>query len=221
MSGDETTINVLVDAIDTYLAVLDGPGIVDVRTAIHAWRSGSFQTVPAHRHSAMGHLQSATDDIAARGRKDLATAISDAASLLRWVPYDSYPRHLIGEAFADAHAFASLAEYRVSDTPMDFDFGLFIIGPDLLYRDHNHAAPELYAPLTGPHGFRFASGQALSWSPADRPVWNTPFRQHAIKTGPLPFLCIYAWTSDNEAPAQIIVEPDWADLEASQPPITA
>jgi hypothetical protein len=154
--------------------------------------------------------------MSARGRSVLAKSITAAAPILHWVPYDSYPRELIGEAFADDHAFASIAVYRVSKAYEDFDFGLFVIGPDRFYRDHNHAAPELYAPLTGPHGFRFASGEALAWLPADQPVWNEPFRQHAIKTGPLPFLCIYAWTSDNREPARIIIEPDWADLEASR-----
>ncbi len=38
--------------------------------------------------------------------------------------------------------------------------GLFVIAPHVLYRDHAHAAPELYLPLTGPHGWRFAPGPA-------------------------------------------------------------
>jgi hypothetical protein len=36
-----------------------------------------------------------------------------------------------------------------------FDCGFFLIAPHVLYRDRRHPAPELYAPLTGPHGWRF------------------------------------------------------------------
>lgn len=218
IGGDERIIGALVEALDNYLATLAGPGVAEVRAGIAQWRFGSFRTIPPNEHAALHHLGQATEDMVRRGRPDLARAIADAAPLLHWVPYDSYSRELIGADFADGHAFASIAVYRDPDAAADFDFGLFIVGPDLFYRDHNHAAPELYAPLTGPHGFRFASGENLTWLPADQPVWNEPFRQHAIKTGSLPFLSIYAWTADVMLPAQIIVEPDWAELETSRSP---
>jgi hypothetical protein len=221
MPEDERIITALVEGIDAYLAGLQGQGVAAVRAGIAQWRLGAFRTIPPREHRFAGHLDGVTEDMARRGRGHLAGAIADAASLLHWAPYDSYPRDLIGVDFADNHTFASIAVHRVSEASADFDFGLFIVGPDLLYRDHDHAAPELYVPLTGPHGFRFASGERLNWLPADTPVWNYPFRQHAIRTGPVPFLCIYAWTADVMQPARVIVEPDWAELAASQPPAAA
>jgi hypothetical protein len=218
MPEDERIITALVDGIDAYLATSPGPGVATVRAGIAQWRLGSFRTIPPRDDRSLCHLDRAADDMARRGRADLARAIVDAAPLLHWAPYDSYPRDTIGADFADNHTFASVAVHRLSEASADFDFGLFIVGPNLLYRDHDHAAPELYVPLTGPHGFRFASGEQLNWLHADAPVWNEPFRQHAIKTGSIPFLCIYAWTADVMQPARIIFEADWAELEASQPP---
>jgi hypothetical protein len=86
----------------------------------------------------------------------------------------------------------------------DFDLGLFVIGPDILYRDHHHAAPELYAPLTGPHGWRFLPDKTFHTKPADEPVWNEPWAPHATLTGPTPFLCIFGWTRDVNIPAKVI-----------------
>ena len=95
----------------------------------------------------------------------------------------------------------------------DFDLGLFLIAPDVLYRDHRHAAPELYAPLTGPHGWRFGTGRPLIVKPAHQPVWNPPNQPHLTKVGRVPFLCLFVWTKDVNKPADVIAANDWAMLE--------
>lgn len=76
----------------------------------------------------------------------------------------------------------------------DFDMGIFLVAPDTLYRDHQHAAPELYAPLTGPHGWRFGPGRPLQIKHAHEPVWNPPQQPHLTKTGKIPFLSLFVWT---------------------------
>lgn len=139
----------------------------------------------------------------------LADAIRAAAPWLAWMTYDRYPQAEIGPAFAQGHAFAPVA------TGSDFELGLFLVAPGVFYRDHAHAAPELYLPLTGPHGWRFAPGGALDWQPARTPVWNPPHRPYAVKVGDVPFLCLYAWTADKELPAYVLAAPDWDALEAS------
>ncbi|MDZ7908534.1 MAG: dimethylsulfonioproprionate lyase family protein [Gemmobacter sp.] len=117
-------------------------------------------------------------------------------------------------AFADGHAFASLLGEAAPIPAQDFDLGLFLIAPHVLYRDHAHAAPELYAPLTGPHGWRFGPGRPLVLKPAHQPVWNPPQRPHLTKVGALPFLCLFAWTREVNSPARVIPADDWPALEA-------
>jgi hypothetical protein len=211
-------LRALVSAIDAYLAGLSGPGIAEVRAGIADAVDLPARLFPAQDHPCLKHLPAALGIVRANGHAALADAIEAARPHLRWIPYDLYDRAKIGERFADGHTFASILGEWAPMEHKGFELGLFLIAPDLLYRDHKHAAAELYAPLTGPHGFRFASGAALDWLPANTPVWNEPFRHHAIKTGDVPFLCIFAWTSDIDQPAVVIPEPDWAELEAAVPP---
>jgi hypothetical protein len=84
----------------------------------------------------------------------------------------------------------------------------------VLYRDHCHQAPELYAPLTGSHGWRFKPGAPLTVKQAHEPVWNEPNRPHLTKVGRVPFLALYCWTRDNDKPARVLHASDWAELEA-------
>lgn len=214
----ETVIRDLVALIDTYLARFATPGIADVRAGIAAHLDAPLQDIRPQRIAATRHADTALDWIKTHGEPQLAAAIEAAMPYLEWGAYDPYPREEIGDRYAENHAATTIIGYGGQLKSDDFDLGLFVFGPDTVYRDHHHAAPELYAPLTGPNGWRFASGQPLVWQPAHQPVWNEPWKQHAIKSGPLPFFAIYAWTRDVCIPAQMIVEPDWADLDAAKAP---
>ena len=46
----------------------------------------------------------------------------------------------------------------------DFLLGLFMLGPRTLYRDHKHDAPELYLNLTDQSGWRFKTGESVSYT---------------------------------------------------------
>lgn len=208
-------IHRLVAEIDHYLATLAGPGIDEVRAGLARWREGAATparnppnpVVAAHLPGALGALRAT--------HPALAEAIAQASSALHWITYDLYPAEEIGAAFGKRHAYASLVGADHSAVPaVDFDLGLFVIAPDVLYRDHAHPAPELYAPLTGPHGWRFAPGATLTVKPAHAPVWNLPNQPHLTKVGPVPFLCIYGWTRDVDRPARVLPASDWAWLEA-------
>jgi len=207
-------LRTLVDEADIYLSTLPGPGVPEVRAGIARAREGAVSlpqggtnpTVAAHLAPALEELRST--------HPALAQAIAAAAPHLDWITYDAYPRDQIGAAFAEGHAFASLIGGGAPIAAEDFDLGLFLIAPHVLYRDHNHAAPELYAPLTGPHGWRFGPGEPLVVKPAHQPVWNDPFRPHATKVGPLPFLCLFGWTRDVNETARVLPAADWPELEA-------
>lgn len=203
----------LVDEADIYLASLPGPGVAELRAGIAAARGGPV-TPGGNPNAVMAaHLAPALAALT-ESHPALAAAIAAAAPHLYWVTYDAYPRDQIGEAFATGHAFASLIGGGAPIAAEDFDLGLFLIAPHVLYRDHNHAAPELYAPLTGPHGWRFGPGEPLVVKPAHQPVWNDPFRPHCTKVGAVPFLCLFGWTRDVNEPARVLPAPDWPELEA-------
>lgn len=207
-------LRAMVDEADRYLATLPGPGVAEVRAGVAEWRSGpvtpsgttaAIPVVAAYLPAALTRL--------GRDRPALALAIAEAAPALNWQSYDRYPPAAIGAAFAAGHAYARIIGDGAAIPAHDFDLGLFLIAPHVFYRDHCHPAPELYAPLTGPHGWRFAPGAPLVVKGAHEPVWNPPDKPHATKVGPVPFLCLYGWTRDVDLPARVIPADDWPALE--------
>lgn len=213
MTENEKTLRRLVGEIDAYLARLDGApeGIADVRRGIAA--KGSFRVVDG-RAPVCGFLNEAIELARSQGNAALADAIDEAGPHLPWVTYDSYPRELIGERFPKAHAFVSLIGKGAPFEAEDYDLGLFLIEPRTLYRDHRHLAPELYAPITGPHRWRFGIDDPWKELAANVPVWNKPQRVHATLVGEQPFLAIFGWTRDVTAPASVVPAPDWPAIEA-------
>jgi hypothetical protein len=195
-----------------YLLTLDHPGADEVRAGL-LFDPGPLRPRPPRANPVADCWLNPA--LAAAGPTTLTSAIRAAAGALDWVTYDAYPRDQIGEAFATGHAFASLLGEAAPFAAKDFDLGLFLIAPNVLYRDHHHAAPELYAPLTGPHGWRFGPGRPLTVKPAHAPVWNPPHQPHLTKVGAVPFLCLFVWTKDVNEAAQVIPADDWPDLEGT------
>ena len=210
----QTLILTLVEEADLYLATLPGPGVAEVRAALSPWRGSPCQPAPGPANDIVArYLPEALAKAATTG-PSLAAALVAAAPHLHWITYDLYDPAQIGAAFAQGHAYASLVGEAAPITARDFDLGVFLIAPHVLYRDHAHAAPELYAPLTGPHGWRFGPGTPLQVKPAHQPIWNPPHQPHMTKVGPVPFLCLFAWTRDVNAPAYVLSAADWPALEA-------
>ena len=209
----DAAIPALIDEADRYLSTLPGPGVAEVRAGIAAARGGTVTLAPAPNAVVTAHLATALDQLVLT-HPALAAAIAGAASHLKWITYDGYPPDQIGEAFCTGHAYASIIGEDSAVPAKDFDLGLFLIAPHVLYRDHSHKAPELYVPLTGPHGWRFGPGMPLIVKPAHHPVWNDPYAPHLTKVGAVPFLCLFGWTRDVAEVARVIPAPDWAELEA-------
>lgn len=210
----EALIRNLVDEAECYISSLSGPGIAEVRQGLAHWRAGPVSLRTAAKNPvAERWLETALAAVQAT-HPALAHAIRAACPHLNWITFDGYPLDEVGAAFADGHAYVTLFGEDAAIPAQDWDMGLFLIAPDILYRDHQHPAPELYAPLTGPHGWRFGPNRPLRILPAHQPVWNPPNLPHLTKVGPLPFLCLYAWTRDVNAGARIVSANDWSTLEA-------
>jgi hypothetical protein len=203
----------LFTAARDYLNTLSHPGTAEVRAGLGKCSPASRIPAATPHAVAARWLAPALEQVAVH-QPQLAAAIAAAAPHLAWVSYDAYPRAAIGDSFAEGHAFAAIAGGSAAFAAEDFELGLFLIAPDVLYRDHCHPAAELYAPLTGPHGWRFAPGRPLIVKPAGEPVWNPPLQPHLTKVGPVPFLCLFAWTSHVNEPAQVLAAADWHALES-------
>lgn len=208
-----SALSALMAEATAYLAPLTCPGAAELRRLLAQAAPTSMPSQPRGMPVVTTHLPAALAALAPT-HPALAAAIGAAAPHLPWVTYDLYPPDQIGPAFTNGHAFCPLVGPDTADPAQDAEFGLFLIAPHILYRDHSHPAPELYLPLTGPHGWRFGPGRPLIVKAAHRPVWNDANRPHLTKVGPTPFLAFYGWTRDIAAPARILPAPDWPALEA-------
>ena len=202
-----------VDEADRYLASLSGPGVAEVRAGIAAHRAAPRPSLPQTHEVVDTHLAPALSSLA-KTHPALARALTVVSPFLHWQAYDRYPANTIGADFLHGNAYALLIGQGAPIEAADFHLGLFLIAPHVVYRDHNHPAPELYAPLTGPHGWRFGPQSPLVEKPAHDPVWNPPLHPHLIKIGATPFLCLFGWTRDTLQPAQVIPAADWPELDA-------
>jgi gluconokinase len=195
------------------IGALDGDGPAEVARLIARWHQGTpAQPAPQPHPVAERWLRVAVDAVSGSD-PELSDALAHAAPCLRWRGYSYGPGQDIGAGFAAGNAYALLIGPGSPYPADDFHLGLFLIAPNVFYRDHHHAAPELYLPLTGQHGWRFGPMQPLHLLPALLPVWNPPGRPHAIKVGALPFLCLYGWTRDTAAPAVVDRSADWPAME--------
>ncbi len=94
----------------------------------------------------------------------------------------------------------------------DFSLGLFMLAPKTFYRDHDHAAPELYYNLTGPCGWRFDKGPWQDIA-AGSLIWNPEGLAHAMRTYEQPFLSVYSWTSNANSLCRVVPVDDWQGIE--------
>jgi hypothetical protein len=209
-----SAIRTLIAQCDRYLAGLDGPGVAEARSGLARWRDGPLTPGTASPNPVVAaHLAAALADMQDR-HPTFASAIAAAAPHLAWITYGGYDPAQIGADFLTGHAYVQLVGTPAPVPATQFDLGLFLIAPHVLYRDHRHKAPELYVPLTGPHGWRFRPDAPLVIWPADVPVWNEPDAPHLTKVGPVPFLCLYCWTRDVDPLAVVVPASDWPALEA-------
>ena len=209
----ERAIRSLVEQADLYFAALSGPGPAEVRAGLARWRSAAFVPGTATASAVIDTWLPVALQQLAPTHAPLAAAIDAAQRHLCWFVFDGYPTDAAGADFLAKHAYAPIIGETAAIPAVDWEMGLFLIAPHVLYRDHRHQASELYAPLTGPHGWRFGAQRPLRILPAHQPVWNEPFAPHLTKVGPTPFLGLYAWTRDINAGAEIVPATDWSALE--------
>src|SRR5262249_3356270 len=109
---------------------------------------------------------------------------------------------LLGTGYMDNYAYAELIGPNGFFPGDDFLMGLLLLGPGVHYRDHHHAAPELYWLLTGPSEWRGGAGE-FEMRDAGSMIWHKSRIVHATRTGATPLLAVWAWTRDVNEPARL------------------
>ena len=196
------------------------PGVVEVLAGLNPHLENSHSTLaenpvlPPDREVLLdGSIAGITDPLL----RPLADQIRLARNQLTWrVDYGLfYPEEAdVGQSYLDGNMHSEMiGPNGCVFHDDDFSLGLFMLPPATLYRDHDHASPELYFNLTGPCGWRFDKGDWQDFD-AGSLVWNPEGLAHAMKTYDQPFLSVYSWTSNVESLCRVVPAEDWQEIEA-------
>ena len=183
----------------------DRPGVRSVlsRIAEQDLSTESFAPMQPARLPACRHLPEAV----AAGllvSSDLCSAIANIEDQLHWTQAENYSDDYMGQpGFMANTAYAEVIGSKGFFRGDDFRLGLMLIGPKLHYRDHRHAASELYWLLTGPIEYSRDGEDFKSVGTAET-IWHEPRVVHAMKTGDRPLLAVWAWTSNVDELSEIV-----------------
>ncbi|MGE0005318.1 MAG: dimethylsulfonioproprionate lyase family protein [Parvibaculaceae bacterium] len=133
----------------------------------------------------------------------VAAALAEIEEFLHWRQNPNYSDRRMGAGYMDNYAYAELIGSHGFFAGNDFLMGLLLLGPNSHYRDHHHAAPELYWLLTGPSEWRRDKGE-FEMREAGETIWHDPHIVHATRTDASPLLAVWAWTRDVSEPARLV-----------------
>jgi hypothetical protein len=137
---------------------------------------------------------------------DVAAALAEIEEFLHWRQNPNYSDEVMGAGYMDNYAYAELIGRKGFFAGDDFLMGLLLLGPGIHYRDHHHAAAELYWLLTGPSEWRRSMGDFELRHAGDM-IWHEPHIVHATRTGATPLLAVWAWARDVNEPARLTETP--------------
>ena len=175
--------------------VLDRLAVQDLSTA--ALRQPEPRSLPACRY--FPETTAAAMMVAAA----VSAALANIEPHLRWKQNLNYSDAVLGEGYMNSYAYSEIIGPDGFFPGDDYLMGLLLLGPARHYRDHLHAAPELYWTLTGPSLWRRAPDEFRPQK-AGSAIWHPPHVVHATQTLAEPLLGVWIWTRDTSAPAVLV-----------------
>ena len=195
-------------------------GVTEVLAGLNRHLNSSHTALvenPVLPEDRAGLLDQSIASITEPALQPIAEQIKRARNQLTWrVDYGLfYPEEAdVGQAYRDGNMHTEfIGPNGCVFQDDDFSLGLFMLAPRTFYRDHDHAAPELYYNLTGPCGWRFDKGHWQDFT-AGSLVWNPQGLAHAMRTYAQPFLSVYSWTSHVNSLCRVVPVDDWLEIEA-------
>lgn len=167
-----------------YLASLDAPDVARFLAGFD-WNLPSRHLAPASI-PAVRHLASISN-----GRGDgLLAMLSQHAQDLHWGR--TYTAADFDDHFLQNYGWMELFGSRGHFVSGEMAGGFLILGPDVDYPDHHHAAEEVYVPLTD--GSLWSKGRGPFAARSVGGVIHHPSGiDHAMKTTDQPLVALYLW----------------------------
>ncbi len=139
---------------------------------------------------------------AAGETRPLVDGIVAAAAQLAWG--QTYAAADFGARFLERYGWSELVGLRGPVASDRLACGVLLLGPDLEYPAHSHAAEEIYLPLAGT-ALWLRGGEG--WRPR-RPgelIHHPSGIAHAMRTGDQPLLALYLWRGGDLAQKSTIL----------------
>tara|TARA_B100000029_G_scaffold510494_1_gene602108 strand:- start:414 stop:1064 length:651 start_codon:yes stop_codon:yes gene_type:complete len=161
-------------------------------------------------------LQKALSNIQLKKLFPVKKAILSALPELNWKIDNGsfYDKHSeVGLSYLNGNMNTELiGPERGSFKSHELRLGLFLLEPNIFYRDHKHEAPELYINLTNNILWRFNNSK---WKKKDAGniIFNEPFQVHAMKINNDPFLSIWCWPYNSSKKCILVPKKDWGKIE--------
>jgi hypothetical protein len=124
--------------------------------------------------------------------RQVAAAFAQLEPHLTWQQNPNYTADNLGADFIANYAYADILGPRGLVVEDRIALGFLLLGPGLLYPDHNHPAEELYVPLGGDAEWSRAGGAWAAKAPGEA-IHHASGVVHATRTGERPLLALYAW----------------------------
>ena len=163
-----------------------------------------------------GILDQSINEMSDPALKEIATCLTKAKEYLVWrEDNNNYYQHgaNVGQGYRKCNLHTVLiGPDACGYKHHDFILGFFLLGPKILYRDHCHAAPELYLNLSDRTGWRLKSQDWQDY-PAGSFIWNEAKDVHATRVYDQPFLSIFIWLENIEGPCIMVPVDGWDTIE--------
>lgn len=132
----------------------------------------------------------------------LAGEVAAAVDALEW--RQTYGAGDFGAAFLERYGWTEVVGLRGPIPSRQVAAGFLLLGPEVTYPPHAHAAEELYLPLSGVAWWQRGDAPFRQVPPGE-PIHHAPWVPHAMRTGPEPLLALYLWRGGDLAAKSVIL----------------
>ncbi len=132
----------------------------------------------------------------------LTGEVAAAVDALEW--RQTYGAGDFGAGFLERYGWTEVVGLRGPIASERVAAGFLLLGPEVTYPPHAHAAEELYLPLSGVAWWQRGDAPFAQVPPGEA-IHHAPWVPHAMRTGAEPLLALYLWRGGDLAAKSVIL----------------
>ena len=123
-----------------------------------------------------------------------ASSIKDLKGKLNWIVNDNY-KNIFTDNFFQNESFVEIIGPSGLLISPKIRIGLLLLGEEVFYPSHKHAAIEFYTILSGTSEWQINNMSFEKKAPGDN-IFHDKWVPHAMKTNGEPVLALFSWSGD-------------------------